>query len=40
MKNSLSTPHPEGDALLEVVVEVVGLPVFNVVGELSRLATS
>ena len=31
----LTTPAPEGDGLLEVVVEVVGLPVGDVVCELS-----
>lgn len=30
----LSTPDHEGDTLLEGIVEVVILPVFNVVGEL------
>lgn len=31
----LTTPYPEGDGFLEVVVEVVGLPVIDVIGELS-----
>lgn len=31
----LTTPNPEGDGLLEVIVEVVGLPVVDIVGELS-----
>lgn len=30
----LATPHPESDALLEIVVEVVRLPIFDVVREL------
>lgn len=32
----LATPAPEGDGFLEVVVKVVGLPVGDVVCELSR----
>lgn len=34
----LATPDPEGDGLLEGVVKVILLPVFNVVGELSLLS--
>jgi hypothetical protein len=30
----IAAPYPEGDGLLEVVVEVVRLPVLDVVGEL------
>ena len=33
-RDSLSAPNPKRNAFLEVVVEVVLLPVFNVVGEL------
>jgi hypothetical protein len=33
----LSTPDPEGNRLLERVVEVVRLPVLDVVGELGEL---
>lgn len=32
--NILSTPDHEGDTLLEGIVEVVVLPVFDIVGEL------
>jgi hypothetical protein len=32
----LAAPHPEGDGLLEIVVEIVGLPVGDVIGELHR----
>lgn len=32
----LTTPAPEGDGFLEVVVEVVGLPVGDVVGKLHK----
>lgn len=36
--NVLPTPDPKGDRLLEGVVKVILLPVFNVVGELSLLS--
>lgn len=35
----LASPHPESDGLLEIVVEVVGLPVINVIGKLVQLET-
>lgn len=31
----LTTPDPKGDGLLKVIVEVIGLPVIDVIGELS-----
>lgn len=36
----LSTPDPEGYALLEVVVEVISLPVLDVISELEESAIS
>lgn len=32
----LATPNPEGDGLLKGIIEVVGLPVVDVIGELHK----
>lgn len=32
--NVLTTPDPESDRLLKVVIEIVRLPIFDIVGEL------
>jgi hypothetical protein len=35
----LSAPHPKCNTLLEVIVEVIGLPVFDVVRELKLISS-
>lgn len=37
--NVLTSPDPESDGLLKIIVEVVGLPVIDVIGKLVRLET-
>lgn len=36
--NLLSTPHPEGNALLEIIIKIIGLPVLDIVRELKRIS--